>query len=149
MRALFLACLLLIGCAQRVTTPRDSVGISWNRNISHGLPVWMRHLERELDKPVLALVCHGGPNKEGKWYLWPDYPRPPMPVEHAAWVLRDLAEGRQVVILSCNENASLLFVPDVLYARQIVSSNRLFYPGWATHIKQFQRGTLPRSPRGF
>jgi len=143
-RALFLACLLLIGCARSTAqhvTPKGSLAISWSSDISARLPGWVEAWERYLNRPVLVLMCHGGPDDDGTWILDPDWPRPEIPVEHAAWVLRDFSEGRQVVILSCNEAGSVLHVPGVKYARQVVASkfNR-FYPGRAYRPEHFFEG---------
>jgi hypothetical protein len=138
-RLALLLTVLLAGCSSTARTPKGSLGISWSENINYGMPIWLRHAESELGRPVIALFCHGGPDANGEWYLWPDAPRKPMPVEHAAWVLASFAEGREVIIFSCNRNGTELGVPKVWYSRQIVSANRIFYPGWAVHFRQFVR----------
>lgn len=134
------------GCAtvapMEVRTAKGSLGISWSANTRHGLKGWLEAHERALGRPVLLLKVHGGRDEDGVWCIWPDWPRPSMPVEHAAWVLLAVAEGRQVVIQSCNEAGDVLYVPGVLYARQVCSAAPgHWFPGWTTSPRQFVVGS--------
>jgi hypothetical protein len=143
-RRVLLILVLLAGCqTAQVTTPRGSLGISWSANTRHGLKAWVEQHEKHWGQPILMLKCHGGHTTDGTWVLTPDYPMPEMPVEHAAWILRAVAQGRLVVIQSCNENGTELYVPDVMYARQTCSAAPdYWHPGWVNKPGQFHKGYL-------
>lgn len=63
-----------------------------------------------------------------------------MTAEQAAWLLKDMAEGREVVLVSCNRAGSTLHVPGVWYSQNIVSSvPRWPRWDWDTRIGDFKR----------
>jgi hypothetical protein len=146
-RRVLLILVLLVGCQTqppaRIDTPKGSLGISWSASTRHGLKDWLELHEKHWKRPILMLKCHGWHREDGTWILTPDYPMPAMPVEHAAWVLRSVAQGRLVVIQSCNQNGTELYVPDVMYARQTCSAHPgYWHPGWVNKPAQFHKGYL-------
>ncbi len=133
---LFALVLLLAGCAHRFD--RSEV-VCWSSNIQFGSEAWLAECEHEFHKPVLLLVCHGGYDYDGNWKLYPDFPMPPMKVSDVAWMLKSIANGREVVLASCNARGTELNVPGVYYSRQTTAAAPwIWYPGWLHSAKQLQ-----------
>ncbi len=96
-------------------TPPATDALVWSHNISGAENLWRREAEKRFGNPVL-LICHGG-EANGMWYLFPDPPRPMMPVEAAAWMLSDLYPHRTIVLIVCDEKGFAIHVPRVWSAR--------------------------------
>lgn len=114
--------LLLVGCAPLksqpvISSPPDA--IVWNRNIARAAYTWRSEVDRRFPGAVM-LIAHGSNNYLGEWYLWPDPPLRPMPVEQAARIIKGIYGNRPLVLVVCNPGHEHLPVGGVFYSKESV-----------------------------
>ena len=119
MRYVFLLCLFLVGpgCAISANQEEEPVIISWSAELSKGAPYWYLEAKKRFTSPVI-FQCHGD-SSLGVWYLFPDPPRPIVPVESVASLLSQAFPRRTIVLVVCNSAGQTLHLRNVYYPKGI------------------------------
>lgn len=118
MRSVLVALLLLAGC---VTAPLpQGREVVLNQNLQWASDAWLREARTRFDDPIVVLV-HGG-TLAGEWFAFPD-DGPPIHVEAMARLLHKLyGSTRPIVLITCNQDALPLNVPNTFYATWVVQN---------------------------
>jgi hypothetical protein len=121
--ALILA-LLLCGCTSpKPAVKAEPVILNWSEKTipMSSAKAWAKQAEKRLGTSAFTLlVCHGV-TIDGAWTLVPDPPRKSLKVDDVGWVLRNI-NNLPLVVVSCNEGAHKLTVPNAIYPQRIVWS---------------------------
>ena len=108
--------------------------IQWNdfgKN-NDGIKLWYKEATKTFNKPII-FACHGGYRTiDGKdiWYLYPDPPRKPQPVEDLAYSLCNLYPDHQIILIVCNEKAIPINIARVWYSQRRVWVTPTNYVNW-------------------
>jgi hypothetical protein len=139
-----LTLLNLSGCATRPATLERTapatVSICLNRNLRHGIGPWEREAATKFRAPVL-IFCHGT-TSGGRWMLTPDG-SPAVPAEGVARLAKAIWPKRDVVLVSCNDDAHTLRTPGVHYANGSVwaipgKSRRMYEGKWGWAVGRIE-----------
>jgi hypothetical protein len=120
---ILLLLLLFLASAAPATSPTTRPGptnlIVWSSYIRQDVPeLWLAEARRKVDNPLL-FMCHGmSVPVDGKlvWYVNPDKPRKPQPVQEVARTLSNLYPDRNIILVVCNP------------AHERISIARVWYP---------------------
>lgn len=109
--------------------------IQWNdfgKVDNNGIIYWYKEASSRFKDPII-FACHGGyktVNGKEIWYLFPDPPRRPQPVEEIANSLNNLYPNRQIFLIVCNEKGIPLTVSRVWYAKNRIWVMPTRYLNW-------------------